>query len=47
VLPARPAAPAQALPGFQKDLTNKRRLRVPDSAYTAGPEPEAAELGLK
>jgi hypothetical protein len=30
--------PAAALPGFQKDLTNKRKLRVPESAYTDGPD---------
>ena len=29
---------AEALPGFKKDLTNKRRLKVPDSDYKDGPE---------
>jgi hypothetical protein len=29
---------AEALPGFKKDLTNKLRLKVPDSDYQDGPE---------
>lgn len=29
---------AQALPGFKKDLTNKRKLKVPESEYSDGPE---------
>lgn len=30
--------PAQALPGFQKDLTNKRKLKIPESDYSDGPD---------
>ncbi|KAL4427445.1 hypothetical protein ABPG77_000734 [Micractinium sp. CCAP 211/92] len=29
---------AHALPGFKKDLTNKRKLKVPESEYTEGPD---------
>lgn len=29
---------AQALPGFKKDLTNKRKVKVPESEYTDGPD---------
>ncbi|KAL4447411.1 hypothetical protein ABPG75_004630 [Micractinium tetrahymenae] len=29
---------AQALPGFKKDLTNKRKLKVPESEYLDGPD---------
>lgn len=33
------AAPdAHALPGFQKDLTNKRRAKIPEEDYSDGPE---------
>jgi hypothetical protein len=30
--------PSHALPGFQKDLTNKRKLKIPESEYSDGPD---------
>jgi hypothetical protein len=34
-----PAQPAAALPGFKKDLTPRnRRLQIPESAFSEGPE---------
>jgi len=32
------AQPAQALPGFRKDLVSKRKRKVPESEFTDGPE---------
>jgi hypothetical protein len=33
-----PAQPAAALPGFKKDLTSKRRIVIPESDYSNGPQ---------
>lgn len=33
-----PSDPAEALPGFKKDLTNRRRVSIPPEAYKDGPE---------
>lgn len=31
-------APAQALPGFKKDLNKKRKAKIPESEYKEGPQ---------
>lgn len=35
---AAPAAHAADLPGFKKDLTSKRKLKIPEEEYSDGPD---------
>jgi len=30
--------PAQALPGFKKDLNKRRKAKIPESEYKEGPQ---------